>query len=95
MHKQKWSLRSLHLHLGINTVRKVWDWTYYSHRLSVWTCTPSQFKFFIFHAVSIKILPMGVLDSAMFLCRHNQVHISHYVIIMCSGPSGLCDFSPR
>ena len=42
----------------------------------------------------MKILSMGVLDSAMFLRRHNQVHISHYVIIICSG-SWLCDFSPR
>ena len=44
-------------------------------------------KFINFHAV----LSMGVLDSAMFLCRHNQVHTSHYVIIICSG-SWLCDF---
>ena len=34
----------------------------------------------------------------MFLCRHNQVHTSfccHYDVIICSGSSWLCDFSPR
>ena len=43
-------------------------------------------------------ITMDVLDSAMFLCRQNQVHTSfwyHYVVIIWSGSPRLCDFSPR
>ena len=39
-----------------------------------------------------------VLDSAMFVCRHNQVQTSfgcHYVVILWSGSPRLCDYSPR
>ena len=40
---------------------------------------------------------MGILDSTIFLCGQNQVHTSswrHYHVVVCSGSSWLCDFSP-
>ena len=46
----------------------------------------------------LHVRALDVLDSAMFLCRHNQVQTSfrcHYVVINEVTPSWLCNFSPR
>ena len=90
---------------------KRWYWVFTLILLHVLMCCVDQFTILgqfamwrSFYATDFSQkgpwywITLGILDSTMFLCRHNQVHTSfwcHYDVIICSGPSWLCKFPPH